>query len=123
LLATLAINASPFMRFDGYFLLADYLGLPNLHSRAFALARWQLRKTCGLDDPVPEHFPKMTALLILFAWPPGCSVVLFLSIAFGLPPVFQSRWLAVARRSWDGLLPSHRQRAEYLRQRRQELHW
>ena len=58
-LATLAVNASPFMRFDGYFLLADYLGLPNLHNRAFALARWRLRKALlGLDDPVPEHFPE-----------------------------------------------------------------
>lgn len=36
---TLAINASPFMRFDGYFLLSDLTGLPNLHERCFALAR------------------------------------------------------------------------------------
>lgn len=28
---TLAVNASPFMRFDGYFLLSDLTGLPNLH--------------------------------------------------------------------------------------------
>ena len=33
---TLAINASPFMRFDGYFLLSDTLDLPNLHARSFA---------------------------------------------------------------------------------------
>lgn len=84
-LATLAINASPFMRFDGYFLLADYLGLPNLHNRAFALARWQLRKTLlGLDDPVPEHFPAARRRgLILFAWATWLyRLVLFLSIAF-----------------------------------------
>lgn len=84
-LATLAINASPFMRFDGYFLLADYLGLPNLHSRAFALARWQLRKTLlGLDDPVPEHFPRLRQQgLILFAWATWLyRLLLFLSIAF-----------------------------------------
>lgn len=29
--ATLALNASPFMRFDGYFILSDWLDLPNLH--------------------------------------------------------------------------------------------
>jgi putative peptide zinc metalloprotease protein len=28
------------MRFDGYFLLSDFLQMPNLHARAFALARW-----------------------------------------------------------------------------------
>jgi putative peptide zinc metalloprotease protein len=68
-LATLAINASPFMRFDGYFLLADWLGVPNLHGRAFALARWQMRRVLlGLDDPVPERFPPARQRgLILFA--------------------------------------------------------
>ncbi len=42
--ATLLVNASPFMRFDGYFLLCDFLGLPNLHSRCFAYTRWWVRK-------------------------------------------------------------------------------
>lgn len=83
-LATLAINASPFMRFDGYFLLADWLGLPNLHARAFALARWQLRRSLlGLDDPEPEVFPPSRRRgLILFAWATWLyRLVLFLSIA------------------------------------------
>jgi putative peptide zinc metalloprotease protein len=54
-IATLAINASPFMRFDGYFLLSDWLELPNLHDRAFRLARWWLREWLfGYGDPQPE---------------------------------------------------------------------
>ena len=28
---SLALNASPFMRFDGYFILSDLLDFPNLH--------------------------------------------------------------------------------------------
>lgn len=52
---TLAVNASPFMRFDGYFLLSDALGLPNLHERAFAHGRWWLRERLfGFGDPAPE---------------------------------------------------------------------
>lgn len=68
--STLLINVSPFMRFDGYFILMDWLQLPNLHGRSFALARWHLRKVLlGLDDPVPESFaPRQQALLIVFAW-------------------------------------------------------
>ncbi|MEN3030261.1 HlyD family efflux transporter periplasmic adaptor subunit [Chromobacterium amazonense] len=84
-LATLAINASPFMRFDGYFLLADWLGVPNLHGRAFALARWQMRRVLlGLDDPEPERFPPARQRgLILFAWATWLyRLVLFTSIAF-----------------------------------------
>jgi putative peptide zinc metalloprotease protein len=68
-LMTLAINASPFMRFDGYFLLSDALDFPNLHERSFALARARLRRTLlGLPAPDPEPFaPRMRALLVAFA--------------------------------------------------------
>ncbi|MCA1245683.1 HlyD family efflux transporter periplasmic adaptor subunit [Massilia sp. MS-15] len=69
-IATLAINASPFMRFDGYFVLSDWLDMPNLHARAFALARWHLRECLfGLGEAPPEYFPaRRHAGLILFAW-------------------------------------------------------
>ncbi|MGE0802999.1 MAG: HlyD family efflux transporter periplasmic adaptor subunit [Lautropia sp.] len=69
-LLTLAINASPFMRFDGYFLLSDALDLPNLHARSFALARAALRRgLLGWDEPDPEPFaPRLRRGLIGFAW-------------------------------------------------------
>lgn len=68
---TLAINASPFMRFDGYFLLSDALDLPNLHERSGALARAALRrKLFGLEEPDSE--PAMSEgrqrVLIAFAF-------------------------------------------------------
>jgi len=68
--ATLAVNASPFMRFDGYFILSDWLDLPNLHERSFALARWRLREWLfDLGEPKPEHYPRAReAGLIAFAW-------------------------------------------------------
>jgi putative peptide zinc metalloprotease protein len=56
-LLTLAINASPFMRFDGYFIVSDILDLPNLHERSGALARtWMRRILLGFQDPYPENF-------------------------------------------------------------------
>jgi putative peptide zinc metalloprotease protein len=52
---SVAINCSPFMRFDGYFLLVDWLNLPNLHERSSALARWRLRELLfGLGEDPPE---------------------------------------------------------------------
>lgn len=83
-IATLAINSSPFMRFDGYFLLSDWLEMPNLHGRAFALARWHMRECLfaqGLEPP--EYFPRrMTVGLILFAYATWIyRLVLFLGIA------------------------------------------
>jgi putative peptide zinc metalloprotease protein len=83
-ITTVAINASPFMRFDGYYMLSDFLGLPNLHARAFALARWDLRERLfKLGEPVPEAFaPRLHAGLILFAWAVWVyRLVVFLGIA------------------------------------------
>lgn len=82
--ATLAINASPFMRFDGYFILSDWLDLPNLHGRSFALARWKLREWLfDLGEPRPEHFsPARERGLILFAWATWLyRLLVFLGIA------------------------------------------
>jgi len=82
---TLGINASPFMRFDGYFLLSDFLDMPNLHNRAFALARWRLRNVLfGWSDPPPEQFPAgRQRFLIAFAMITWLyRLVVFLGIAF-----------------------------------------
>ena len=83
-IATLAINASPFMRFDGYFILSDWLDMPNLHERSFALARWHLREVLfDLREDRPEIFtPRKQAALIAFAWAIWIyRLMLFLGIA------------------------------------------
>ena len=66
---TIGINASPFMRFDGYFLASDALDSPNLHGRSFAIARaWLRRGLFGWNEPEPELFePKIRRMLIAFA--------------------------------------------------------
>jgi len=58
---SLAVNVNPFMRFDGYYLLSDAWGIPNLQTRGFAMARWQLREWLfGLNAAPPEQFPLAT---------------------------------------------------------------
>ena len=68
--SSVLINLSPFMRFDNYFLLSDALDLPNLHERAFALARWQLRRgLLGWQAEPPEICPPTRRhALVAFAW-------------------------------------------------------
>ena len=83
-ITALVINANPFMRFDGYFLLSDWLDIPNLQERAFALGRWRLRRLLlGIDDPPPEAWPRgLGRFLVLFAWTTWAyRFVLFLGIA------------------------------------------
>lgn len=89
---TLAINASPFMRFDGYFLLSDALDFPNLHERSSACARWWLRTTFfRLDEPVPEPTLSSAARgwLIVFAFVTWLyRLVVFLGIAWLVYHIF-----------------------------------
>lgn len=67
---SLFINLSPFMRFDGYFILSDLVGMPNLQSRAFAVTRWHLREVLfGLGAPCPENVSRTAiAGLTVYSW-------------------------------------------------------
>lgn len=72
-ISTLLVNASPFMRFDGYFMLCDWLNLPNLHERSSALARARLRSWLfGVRLPAAEATdeglsPAMRRFMVGFA--------------------------------------------------------
>ncbi|MDX2505873.1 MAG: hypothetical protein QNL62_15550 [Gammaproteobacteria bacterium] len=65
-LSTLLINLNPFMRFDGYYLFSDLIEIPNLQTRAFALARWNLRELLfKYNNARPEHFDNDKHYLLL----------------------------------------------------------
>ena len=81
---TLAINLNPLMRFDGYYLFSDFLGVNNLQERSFALAKWNLRELLfDLKHPPPEQLRlKTQKTLIYFAWATWTyRFFLFLAIA------------------------------------------
>ena len=84
-ISSLLINISPFMRFDGYYVFADYLKIENLQPRAFALAKWKLRKWLfGFNLKAPEQMNiGKQNLIILYAWSTWIyRFFLFLGIAF-----------------------------------------
>jgi len=120
---SLALNASPFMRFDGYFILSDLLDFPNLHERASALARVSLRRSLlGLDEPWPEHFAVgKRRLLVTFAfltW--AYRLVLFLGIALAVYLFFFKLLgivLLVVELSWFIAMPIWRELKHWYAQR------
>ena len=66
----LAINLNPLLRFDGYYVLSDWLGVENLQDRSFAFGSWKLRQVLfGIDDPPPRQVSSSLAKkLIVYAW-------------------------------------------------------
>lgn len=125
--ATLLINASPFMRFDGYFILSDALDMPNLHQRSFAMARWWLRWLLfGVRPQPPEPATRRqhTAMIAFGVATWLYRLVLFLGIALVVYHFFfkalgvimlgvELYWF-IWKPIQHELLQWHRQRAELL---------
>ena len=83
-LLTLLVNVSPFLRFDGYFILSDAIDYPNLHQRSGEFARiWLRRVLLGFNDAWPEDIRnKSRVFLILFAYMTWIyRLVVFLGLA------------------------------------------
>ena len=67
---SVVVNLNPLMRFDGYYLLSDGLGLANLQSRSFAVGRWRMREILfNLGAKPPEPLPAKTLrTMTIYAW-------------------------------------------------------
>jgi putative peptide zinc metalloprotease protein len=81
---SLAINLSPFMRYDGYYILSDAIGVPNLQPRSFAIGRWRLREWLfDLGEDPPEAMPRrLEHWLTVYAWLTWLyRLILFIGIA------------------------------------------
>lgn len=110
LVATLLINASPFMRFDGYFILSDWVRMPNLHPRCFDMARWWLRRFLFRFKDLPPEMLSLgrQRLMVCFAFIVWLyRLVVFIGIALlvyhfffkalGVVMLFVELWYFVGR--------------------------
>jgi putative peptide zinc metalloprotease protein len=91
LVGSLLVNLNPLMRFDGYYMLSDLVGIENLQSRSCNFARWQVRRIfLGIKDRPPEEVDAKTEkFLTLF----GSALLiyrffLFSGIAFAVYHIF-----------------------------------
>jgi putative peptide zinc metalloprotease protein len=86
--STVVFNANPLMRFDGYYMMADWLEIPNLRDRANRfLNNLFLSKCLGVEVP-PEGYmaPGRKALFVVYAiaswiyrWVVTFGIIMFLS--------------------------------------------
>ncbi len=84
---SLFLNASPFMRFDGYFILQDILKEENLHDKSFAAFKNKIRKFLfGLN--FGENHPKEN-FYALFGFLTGLyRLILYFGIAIAVYHMF-----------------------------------
>lgn len=62
---TLVFNGNPLLRYDGYYVLADLLEVPNLSQQSRALVnRWLARLALGLDLPPDRSLPRRRRWLV-----------------------------------------------------------
>jgi putative peptide zinc metalloprotease protein len=58
LFSTLVINLNPAVRFDGYYMFCDLIGVDNLQTRAYLVTRWKyLDVLFGVKTECPEDLP------------------------------------------------------------------
>jgi putative peptide zinc metalloprotease protein len=80
--STVLFNANPLLRFDGYYILADLLEIPNLRTRAQQqLSSYFQRHLFGLDLPQSDASPRERVWLTLFA---VCSFLYRISVTLAI---------------------------------------
>lgn len=81
LVSTVFMNLNPLMRFDGYYILMDYLGVSNLRKRSLAMFKYHWRRAVvDWQGEKPEEHPWEQGLSIFGLFTLIYRFVLFFSI-------------------------------------------
>lgn len=98
-LITLLFNANPLMRFDGYYILKDLIGIPNLGTKGQLYLKWAGKRVfLGMSDlPIPpaarQHPVAVPVYGILAAiW----KVLIWIGITILISLLFKGAGLAIA---------------------------
>ena len=121
--ATLVINLSPFLRWDGYWVLSDIVGIQNMRERANKITQWWFgRMIMGFETPNPVILPEQKVRFcigfsilawfyrigifiaigaLIFTRVPkilGIYAVATMILAMVIKPIFGSIWVYFKRR-------------------------
>ncbi len=99
--STLLFNGNPLLRFDGYYIFSDLIGIPNLATRGnayvFYLIQKHLFKIDGLDNPVtgpgePKWLACYSVLSFIYRLAVSVGIALFLSAKMLVVGVVMALW-------------------------------
>ena len=64
---TIMFNANPLLRYDGYYVMSDWLEVPNLRVKSTQFFGYLIQeKVLGLEIPVQSYMPKSRRVLFVF---------------------------------------------------------
>ena len=65
--STLLFNGNPLLRYDGYYILADLVEIPNLRQKATTILNRKLGEWClGLEPPEDPFLPQQNQIVFMF---------------------------------------------------------
>jgi len=85
---TIMFNANPLLRYDGYYVMSDYLEIPNLRTKSTQFFSYLFQEyVLGLEVPVQSYMPRSRRTLFvvyaiasyLYRWVVTFSILYFLS--------------------------------------------
>lgn len=110
--STVLVNGNPLLRFDGYYILADYLEIPNLGQRANQYWGWLCKRFIfGVQGVASPAYDKREALW-LFSYGFGAliyrlflmvSIILFVAQQYFVIGVILALWSFIGTLIWPNL--------------------
>lgn len=79
-------NLNPLIKLDGYYVLSDWLDIPNLRKRSFAYVGEVLKRLGGSTDPPAEVPPRQRRIYLAYgvtAWLFSASLLGYVSLLLG----------------------------------------
>jgi putative peptide zinc metalloprotease protein len=70
-ISTIIFNANPLMRFDGYYILSDWLEIPNLRERSNQFLKWVFMEYCLGMETQPQPYMTMSRKFLFVSYAVG----------------------------------------------------
>ena len=99
------LNLNPLLKLDGYYLLSDFLDLPNLRKKSFAYLSGWLKSGAGLFGPGPAASPRERRILLAYgltAWVISMGFLIYGALVLGKTLIAEGQQMAFL--SFLGLL-------------------
>ena len=97
-MSTIVFNANPLLRYDGYYILADLVEIPNLRQKATTILSRKLGEWClGMEPPEDPFLPQRNQLFFALYSVAAAAYrwVVAFSICWFLYRLFQSYHLKI----------------------------